>query len=83
MLGIITTVGIIIMLGKYNEAIIDLNKAIELNPKFANSHYHRARSYSMLGNIKSAIQDLNKAIELKPTYKNDAKTEKDFDNIKK
>jgi tetratricopeptide (TPR) repeat protein len=41
-------------LGKYNEAIIDCNKAIELNPEYAILYYIRASLYSLIGNSKRA-----------------------------
>jgi tetratricopeptide (TPR) repeat protein len=69
-------------LGKYSEAIIDFNKAIELNPQYADAYYARACSYSMLRNTRNAIAELNKAIQMKPALRNDAKTDRDFDNIK-
>ena len=55
-------------LGNYNQAIQDLNRAIEINPDRAESYNNRGNSYNSLGNYNQAIQDLNKAIEIKPDY---------------
>ncbi|PKN92960.1 MAG: hypothetical protein CVU43_24845, partial [Chloroflexi bacterium HGW-Chloroflexi-5] len=69
-------------LGKYKQAIVDLSKAIELEPQYASPYYRRARLYSMMRNVKGALLDLTTAIQMKSSYKNDAKSEIDFDNIR-
>lgn len=70
-------------LGKYDKSIKDLNNAVKLEPTFSEHYYCRARAYSMSGNINNAIQDLDKAIQLDPNRRNSAKTQKDFNNIRK
>ena len=55
-------------LGKYQDAIEDLDKAIELDPKLKNAYYGRGDVKYALGNFQDAIEDYNKAIELKPDY---------------
>ena len=55
-------------LGKYQDAIEDLDKAIELDPKLKNAYYGRGDVKYALGNFQDAIEDYNKTIELKPDY---------------
>jgi tetratricopeptide (TPR) repeat protein len=50
----------------YEEAILDFNRAIELEPKLAKAYFWRGMSKYNLGYSKDAIVDFNKAIELKP-----------------
>jgi tetratricopeptide (TPR) repeat protein len=69
-------------LGKYDNSFSDLNKAIELNPKYANAYYNRGVVYLMHGYNVSAIQDLKYAIQINPDLRNDAKTNRNFDNIR-
>lgn len=49
---------------KYEEAIIELNKAIILNPKFEKAYLNRAIDKSIIGEYESAISDLNAIINL-------------------
>ena len=55
-------------LGKYQDAIEDLDKAIELDPKLKNAYYGRGDVKYALGNFQDAIEDYNKAIELMTDY---------------
>jgi len=70
----------------YTVAIKYYNKAIELNPNWADAYYYRGLAYYELVNYKEAILDYNKAIELVPSdyrayaYRGDAKSEQG-DNI--
>ncbi|MFA7381349.1 MAG: tetratricopeptide repeat protein [Bacteroidia bacterium] len=50
--------------GKFKEAIIDFDKAIELNPT-GQIYYNRAYSKSMIGDFVGAINDFDKTIEVK------------------
>jgi len=53
--------------GKFDEAIKECNKAIELDPKCAGFFYYwRGRAYLVKGEDDKAIADLGKAIELDP-----------------
>lgn len=47
-------------------AIADLNKAIELDPQFAQAYKERGICQIDMGNNQAALADLNKAIELDP-----------------
>lgn len=50
----------------YDAALIRLQKAIELNPDFAEAHYVLGRVYIKLGKPKQAFLELEKAIALAP-----------------
>ena len=49
--------------GQYERAIEDYNKAIELNPNFANAYKCHGDAYYLLEQYERAIEDYNKAIE--------------------
>jgi len=50
--------------GRYVEAIAEFNKAIELDPKFAQAYYYRGNAHSWQGDYDKAIADYDKVIEL-------------------
>ncbi len=52
----------------YKGAIVDLNKALSLNPKNANAFYCRATCKHQTEDYKGAVEDYSKTIKLKPTY---------------
>ena len=45
-------------------AIIDLNKAIELDPELAEAYFNRGSTYYYKGQEDLALADFNKVIEL-------------------
>jgi tetratricopeptide (TPR) repeat protein len=51
-------------LGKYEQALVDLDKAIELQPRDAVTYYWRASVYAQLGQYELALADLEKALPL-------------------
>ena len=55
-------------MGNYETAIVNLGKAIELNPKHALAYFYRGRCKSEIKDYKLAIEDFDKAIELEPGY---------------
>jgi Tfp pilus assembly protein PilF len=55
---------------KYEEAINEYNKAIELKPDFPNAYKNRGNSYYYLKKYEEAIADYRKAIEIKPDFPN-------------
>ncbi len=55
-------------IGKMQDAEIYTNRAIELNPNFATSHYNLAVILSDLGKLQQAVVSYRKAIELKPDF---------------
>jgi len=57
-----------IMQGDFAQAMVDFNKAIELNPNFGFAYCNRAASYLRQGDFNHAIDDYNKAINNDPEY---------------
>jgi tetratricopeptide (TPR) repeat protein len=54
--------------GQYDKAISDFNKAIDLNPKFAEAYNNRGLTYAKKGQYDKAISDFTKTIEINPSY---------------
>ena len=52
--------------GQYDRAIAYFNKAIEINPKYADAYNNRGLAYDYKGQYDKAIADYNKAIEINP-----------------
>ena len=52
--------------GKYQKAIDNYTKAIELDPEFAFAYFNRGIAYTKSGEYQKAIDDYTKAIELNP-----------------
>ena len=42
----------------------DYDKAIEINPEYADAYYNRGVTYAELGNQRQAIEDLQRAAKL-------------------
>ena len=53
---------------KYDLAINDFNKAIEINPDYFASYNNRGNVYSEQGKSEKAIEEYSKAIELNPKF---------------
>jgi len=51
-----------------NEAIEDLTKAIELNPRYAEAYAGRGTAKADKRDFTGAIEDFTIAIELQPSY---------------
>ena len=62
-------------LKQYTEAIADLDKAIELDPKVAAAYTNRGIAKAHLKQYTEAIADLDKAIELDPKLAQPTRTE--------
>ncbi|MDB4444352.1 tetratricopeptide repeat protein [bacterium] len=54
--------------GRYGQAISDYNKAIGLDPKFAEAYNNRGSAYFPQGQYDQAISDFNMVIELDPKF---------------
>tara|TARA_B100000700_G_scaffold314504_1_gene401179 strand:+ start:872 stop:1450 length:579 start_codon:yes stop_codon:yes gene_type:complete len=52
--------------GDYYGAISDYNKAIEINPRYADAYYNRGLAKRKSGDNYGAISDYSKAIEITP-----------------
>lgn len=53
---------------KYDEAISDYNKALELDPKHVYAYNNRGLAYQAQGKYDKAMSDYNKALELDPKH---------------
>ncbi len=65
-------------LGEANWALNLTNQALQIDNKYADGYYQRAKVYSVLGFIENAIEDLQKAIELNEQYIQEIEKEKEF-----
>jgi len=54
--------------GLYDESISGYNKAIEINPQYADAYNNRGVTFSLKGDYDRAIADYNKALEINPQY---------------
>jgi tetratricopeptide (TPR) repeat protein len=54
--------------GRWEEAIAEFDKAIDLDPDYAMAYYNRGLTYHKLEKHDQAIADYGKAIELDPGY---------------
>lgn len=52
--------------GNFKEAILDFNKALQINANDDQAYANRGKAKDELGDLDGAITDLNKAIDLKP-----------------
>lgn len=53
---------------KFDLAIRDFNKAIEINPRYAFAYLYRGLAHVVKGQHKLAIRDFSKTIEIKPKF---------------
>jgi cellulose synthase operon protein C len=51
---------------KYREAAIQYSNAIQVDPRFAQAHYHLALAFLKIGEESRAYQELNRTLELQP-----------------
>ena len=52
--------------GKYDQAILDYTKAIDIDPEFAKAYDNRGAAYAQEGNLSGAISDFTMAIANSP-----------------
>jgi len=67
--------------GKYDEAILSINKGIELAPDQSVNFYNRACIYSLKGDKTNALIDLQKAISMNPSFRQSALKDEDFKSL--
>jgi tetratricopeptide (TPR) repeat protein len=53
-------------IGRSAEAIADFDKAIDLDPTYAEAYINRGAAYGKIGQFDRALADFNKGVELKP-----------------
>ncbi|MBW4636333.1 MAG: tetratricopeptide repeat protein [Iphinoe sp. HA4291-MV1] len=56
------------LMERYEEALQDFNRAIELDPKYEWAIASRGYTYGLMERYEEALQDSNRAIELNPKY---------------
>lgn len=54
---------------RYEEALADLSRAIELDPNDADSFAERGMTYRAMGRCDEALADFTHVIELDPSYR--------------
>ncbi|MCB9771760.1 MAG: tetratricopeptide repeat protein [Candidatus Omnitrophica bacterium] len=54
--------------GKYQLAFADFNKAVEVDPDYAEGYNSRGQMLGMSGKLDEALQDFLKTLELKPNF---------------
>lgn len=54
--------------GQYDKAIVEYNRALELNPQNFEAYVNRGNAYEAKGAHEDAIADYNRAIEINPNY---------------
>jgi tetratricopeptide (TPR) repeat protein len=54
--------------GEFGDALADYNKAIELNPRFAEAYNNRGNLKQDEGDTEDAFADYQRAIKLKPDF---------------
>jgi tetratricopeptide (TPR) repeat protein len=54
--------------GQYDKAIVEYNKALELNSQNFEAYVNRGNAYEAMGANEDAITDYNRAIEINPNY---------------
>lgn len=69
-------------LKRYDEALADNKRSLELKPDDAETLYNLACLFSLWGKTNNALTYLEKAIDKVKKYREDAKPDKDFDNIR-
>ncbi|CAN5667947.1 hypothetical protein BH20ACI4_BH20ACI4_15260 [soil metagenome] len=73
--------------GEYDLAIVDYNKALELNPKSVPAYFNRGRAFYFKREFASAVDSYSKVVELTPKdsvafYNRGVSYEKMGDNLK-
>lgn len=54
--------------GMYDQAIVELTKAVQINPNFAEAYCLRGELYRNKSDLGRAIPDYSKAIQINPNY---------------
>lgn len=70
-------------LGQHEDAIVDLDRAIELNPKLPHPYNHRGRTKARLGRIPEAREDYQQALALAQEAGNESLVAEVKDNLER
>ena len=54
--------------GDNEQAILDLNRAIEIDPNYARAYNNRGVAYRRVDDLQASLADLNQALTLDPNY---------------
>lgn len=68
-------------LKQYDEALVAINKGIDLNPAYAGNIYSRACIYCLKGDKFHALADLKTTVEKMPQLKQHARKDEDFKSL--
>jgi len=52
----------------YNEALLDFNRALEINPKYSRTYYNKGNLYRYIKDYNKALYNYNRALKLDPYY---------------
>jgi tetratricopeptide (TPR) repeat protein len=52
------------MMGRHEDALIELDRCLELDPEEEDGYEFRAKAFAALGRFDEALTDVNRAIEL-------------------
>jgi tetratricopeptide (TPR) repeat protein len=69
-------------LDRYEDALADYQRALELRPDDADVFFNRSCLYSRWNKPAEALEDLSRAIDGDEKYRDMARTDSDFDNIR-
>jgi tetratricopeptide (TPR) repeat protein len=67
---------------QYDTALYWYDRTIAVDPKSVWSYYGKAAIYGRRGDVADTVKYLKQAIDLNPEVKQDARGEKDFDNVR-
>jgi tetratricopeptide (TPR) repeat protein len=54
--------------GEHEQAIVDYDNSVRLNPSYPDTYLDRGNSHYQLGHLKTALKDFSEAIRLKPDW---------------
>ena len=56
------------LIGEHEQAVIDYDTAVRLNPKYPDTYLDRGNSHYQLDKLETALKDFTEAIRLKPEW---------------
>ncbi|MGA1132205.1 MAG: tetratricopeptide repeat protein [Prochlorotrichaceae cyanobacterium] len=70
-------------LGRYEEAIVSYNEALKHKPDYPEALYNKSCCYALQNQLEPALTHLQQAIKLDPQYRDMARSDSDFDGIRR